>query len=57
MKLGTSSSIIHVDAVDFEDAIRTHGIPYFMKIDIEGSDHTCLDVFEQFRRTPDLLID
>lgn len=51
-RLGTSSTVIQVDAVNFEDAIRTYGIPYFMKIDIEGCDQFCLDALRSFDERP-----
>jgi len=37
------SSRIEVRAVDFGQALRDHGIPYYLKVDIEGADRICLD--------------
>ncbi len=51
-RLGTSSSIIEVDAINFADAIREHGVPYFMKIDIEGCDTVCLSALSGFEERP-----
>jgi FkbM family methyltransferase len=48
----TSSSVIEVDAVDFPHAIRKHGVPYFMKIDIEGCDLVCLNALCGFKERP-----
>jgi FkbM family methyltransferase len=54
-RLGTSSSTIEIDAVDFSDAIREHGVPYYMKIDIEGCDMACVNALRGFRERPDYL--
>ncbi len=32
-----------VPAVDFARCLREHGVPYYLKIDIEGSDMLCLE--------------
>ncbi len=37
------SSRIEVKAVDFGQALREHGTPYYLKVDIEGADRICLD--------------
>ena len=34
---------IHVKCVPFSEILETHGIPYYLKIDIEGNDHFCLE--------------
>jgi FkbM family methyltransferase len=49
---GMSSSIIEVDAINFADAIREHGVPYFMKVDIEGCDAVCVNAFSDFEKRP-----
>ena len=51
-QLGTSSSIIEVDAVDFADSIKQHGVPYYMKIDIEGCDLVCVRALDGFKERP-----
>jgi FkbM family methyltransferase len=51
-RLGTSSSVIDVDAVNFAAAIREHGVPYFMKIDIEGCDTVCVSALSGFEKRP-----
>jgi FkbM family methyltransferase len=40
--LGTKSHAITVPTVDIIDIINNHGTPYYLKIDIEGLDLTCL---------------
>ena len=51
-RLGTSSRIIEVNAINFADVIREHGIPYYMKIDIEGCDTVCLRALSGFQERP-----
>ncbi len=41
-RLGTASAIIEVDTVNFSECVCKYGIPYYMKIDIEGADLICL---------------
>lgn len=53
--LGFSSTTIDVPTVDFGEVIRQFGMPYYMKIDIEGCDQICLAVLEQFTTRPSYL--
>jgi len=41
-KLGISSRVIQVKSDRMEEIIAEYGVPYYMKIDIEGYDHLCL---------------
>lgn len=50
--LGTHSSVVEVKTVDFAEQIRGHGIPHYMKIDIEGSDTVCLKSLLGFELKP-----
>jgi len=52
-RLGTSASSIEVDVVDFAGVIQEHGMPRFMKIDIEGCDMICIHALKRFRERPD----
>jgi FkbM family methyltransferase len=52
-RLGTSSRLIQVDAVDFVGVIHEHGVPHFMKIDIEGCDMVCIKALRSFSERPD----
>ena len=36
--MGTHNKSIEVNAVDFSKCLETYGIPYYMKIDIEGAE-------------------
>jgi FkbM family methyltransferase len=51
-RLGTRSRAIDVPAVDFSRALREHGVPRYMKIDIEGCDLVCLRALQEFRHRP-----
>lgn len=51
-QLGTQHQLIEVDAVNFEQCIRQYGIPYYMKIDIEGADLVCLKTLLKFNIQP-----
>lgn len=52
-RLGTSNEIIEVSTVNFFDCLRNYGIPYYLKIDIEGMDTVCLKALLNFRNKPD----
>jgi FkbM family methyltransferase len=49
-KLGYESAAIDVARVDIGEVFRTYGIPYYLKIDVEGADRLPL---EELRTTPD----
>jgi FkbM family methyltransferase len=49
---GASVSEIEVECVPFADILREHGIPYYLKIDIEGSEFFCLDALGEFPQRP-----
>jgi FkbM family methyltransferase len=51
-RLGTSTKVVEVDAINFTDAVKEHGVPHFMKIDIEGCDQFCLDALSGFEERP-----
>jgi FkbM family methyltransferase len=39
----SDAKVISVPRISFADALRTHGVPYYMKTDIEGVDTACLE--------------
>ncbi len=41
-KVGATSHVIPVPSVRTDDLLGEYGIPYYMKIDIEGLDHLCV---------------
>lgn len=51
-KLGSPSRKITVQAERFEDLLRAHGIPYYLKIDIEGADMLCIKALEKCESKP-----
>jgi len=53
--LGMASEKVEVPAVNFVDALGRHGIPYYLKIDIEGCDNVCLAALKQFDCRPDFV--
>jgi FkbM family methyltransferase len=46
---------IEVDAVQMECMLAAHGVPYYMKIDIEGRDMLCVEALRHFRERPKYL--
>ena len=52
-RLGSPSRVIDVMPVSFEGALREHGVPYYLKVDIEGDDLVCIRALERFRERPD----
>jgi len=53
--LGTSNEIIEVATIDFAECLRKYGIPYYLKIDIEGMDTICLKSLSNFELKPDYI--
>jgi FkbM family methyltransferase len=52
-RLGARSEVIEVKTVDFVSCLRRYGIPYYMKVDIEGADVACLRALLDFEAKPD----
>jgi len=50
--LGARSVEITVARVDIVEAFRTYGIPFYLKVDIEGADHVVLEGLQKFGRRP-----
>lgn len=50
--LGTKNEIIEVPVVDFSACIEKFGMPYYLKIDIEGMDKVCLTSLLGFEEKP-----
>jgi len=53
--MGTTNEAIEVGAVDFGRAIEEHGIPFYLKADIVGSEMICLRALLQFENKPEYL--
>jgi FkbM family methyltransferase len=50
--LGDEVERVEVDAVRFDDILREHGMPYYLKIDIEGMDMLCVEALHGFSERP-----
>lgn len=46
--LGTDNERVEVPSIDFRKCLEVYGIPYYMKIDVEGMDTFCLECLEPF---------
>jgi FkbM family methyltransferase len=46
---------VEVEAIPFADILRTHGMPHYMKVDIEGCDLLCLEALHAFNERPESL--
>jgi FkbM family methyltransferase len=53
--MGTTNEMIEVGAVDFGQVVEEHGIPYYVKADIVGSETICLRALLAFENKPDYL--
>lgn len=51
-RMGHLSKVIQVPVVNLNEVIASYGMPYYMKIDIEGCDMICLRALEQFSLKP-----
>ncbi len=51
-ELGAKSNIIEVPTIDFGKCIEEHGMPHYLKIDIEGMDVVCLEALKRFENKP-----
>jgi FkbM family methyltransferase len=55
VRLGCHSTEIVVPCVDLGAVLRKHGVPYYMKIDIEGADRLCLDYLKDIDERPQFI--
>ncbi|MBK7906172.1 MAG: FkbM family methyltransferase [Gemmatimonadetes bacterium] len=54
-RLGAESRSIDVPVLDLADVIREHGVPHYMKVDIEGVDMVCVRALGAFEARPDFV--
>jgi len=52
---GAHALKVKVPSTTFDSLIKRYGMPYFMKIDIEGSDQLCLDGLLSFSERPQFI--
>ena len=51
-RAGLASDFITVEATPFADILRRYGIPYYVKIDIEGMDMACIEDLQKVAEPP-----
>lgn len=51
-RLGATSHVVEVAAIDFAAALRRYGVPYYLKVDIEGADLICIDALRSLDARP-----
>ena len=51
-RLGTKSRAITVKGIRFSEVLAQYGMPYYLKIDIEGSDLLCVSCLKDFESRP-----
>jgi hypothetical protein len=54
-RLGKQSSVLEVDVIDFISVMQEHGVPHYLKIDIEGADMVCINALRNFHERPDYI--
>jgi len=54
-RFGTNNALIHVKCTTFQNILKQHEIPYYLKIDIEGADIMCLKTLGDFNEKPKYL--
>lgn len=52
VNLGHKLDLIEVETVLFEDLLHEYGTPYYLKIDIEGMDMTCIEALHRVAQRP-----
>lgn len=52
---GAESSEIEVDQIDMAEMFRGFGVPFYLKIDIEGADGLVLDALKDFKDRPQFI--
>jgi len=52
---GADSEAVEAPAIDFAAQLRAHGVPHYLKIDIEGADMVCVEALAAMAERPDYL--
>jgi FkbM family methyltransferase len=52
---GDKLDFIEVEVVSLADILRRYGIPYYLKIDVEGMDMACVETLHSFNERPQYL--
>jgi len=53
--MGTTNEMIEVGTVDFGEVIERHGMPFYLKADIVGSETICLRALLRFENKPEYI--
>jgi FkbM family methyltransferase len=51
-RFGSTNTLTRVKCTTFQQILREHGVPYYLKIDIEGADILCLESLRDFPTRP-----
>jgi FkbM family methyltransferase len=51
----SASENIEVDCITFHEVLQQHGVPYYLKIDIEGCDILCVQALRDFSLRPQFI--
>jgi FkbM family methyltransferase len=54
-KFGAPSVALQVPCVSFREIVANHGVPYYLKVDIEGVDSLCLEGLSSFEQRPSFI--
>ena len=49
---GEDLEFVEVEALPFRDILRRYGMPYYLKVDIEGMDMECVSALQEFTERP-----
>ena len=52
---GTRFKVIKVSALPFSQILKEHGVPYYLKIDVEGADHIVLRQLQAMEEKPQFI--
>jgi FkbM family methyltransferase len=54
-RAGAPSDVVRVKAVPFAEVLREHGVPYYLKVDVEGADMLCVRALFELAERPDYI--
>ncbi|MEN9229287.1 MAG: FkbM family methyltransferase [Thermostichus sp. DG02_5_bins_236] len=52
---GTTNTVVEVPVIKFIEIIQKYGMPFYMKIDIEGCDMICIKALKHFQIVPNYI--
>lgn len=51
-RFGATTTVTKVTCTRFQSILRKHGIPYYLKVDVEGADTLCIEALNAFEERP-----